>query len=110
MHLSYTFSSMNFHTYLCIRTQCQDFPGGPVVENPFPMQGIRGRFLVGELRSHLPWGNEDPVQPKQKTKPQCHLKMLKNMCKCLEGGGNWIPGDFLGVWIMFFLEPVFAIQ
>ena len=50
----------------------------------------------------LPWGNEDPVQPKQNPKPQCHLQKLKNMCTCLEGGGNWIPRDFLGVWIMFY--------
>ena len=81
-----------------------------MVENPFPMQGMRGRFLVGELRSLMLWRNEEPVQTKQKTKPQCHLKTLKNMCTRLEGGGNWIAGDFLGVWIMFFLEPVFAIQ
>ena len=35
----------------------RDFPGGPVVKNPLPMQGTRVRSLVGELRSHMPWGN-----------------------------------------------------
>ena len=102
MHLSYTSSSMNFHTYLCIKTQCQDFAGGPVVENPFQMLGTWGRSLMGKLRSLMPWGNEDLVQRKQNPKPQCRLQKLKKMCTCLEGGGNWIPGDFLGVWIMFY--------
>ena len=31
----------------------RDFPGGPVVKTLLPMQGVRVRSLVLELRSHL---------------------------------------------------------
>ena len=34
----------------------QDFPGGPAVQNPMPMQGDM-QSLVGELGSQGPWGN-----------------------------------------------------
>ena len=31
-----------------------DFPGGPVVESPLPLQGARARSLVREIRSFMP--------------------------------------------------------
>ena len=34
-----------------------DFPGGPVVKNPPSNAGKQVPSLVGELRSHMPWGN-----------------------------------------------------
>ena len=34
-----------------------DFPGGPVVKNLLAIQGTPVQSLVGELRSHMPWGN-----------------------------------------------------
>ena len=36
------------------------FPGGPVVKN---LQGMQVQSPVGELRSHMPLSNEDPMQP-----------------------------------------------
>ena len=53
VHSSYTSSSMNFHTYICIRNSV------PFIE-------------------------------------------VENTCTQLEGGCNWIPGDFLGFWTMFY--------
>ena len=39
----------------------QDFPGGPVFKNPpwnaGELLGRRVRSLVGQIRSHMPWGN-----------------------------------------------------
>ena len=35
------------------------FPGGPVVKN---LQGMQVQSPVGELRSHMPLSNEDPMQ------------------------------------------------
>ena len=32
----------------------KDFPGGPVVKNVLPLQEAWVRFLVRELRSHMP--------------------------------------------------------
>ena len=33
-----------------------DLPGSPVVKILFPVQGMQVRSLVGELRSHMPYG------------------------------------------------------
>ena len=39
------------------RKTIQDFAGGPVAKTlPFPYQGARVPFLVGELRPHMPQG------------------------------------------------------
>ena len=35
----------------------KDFPTGPVVKNPLPMQGAQVQFLIRELRSHKPRGD-----------------------------------------------------
>ena len=35
----------------------RNFPGGPVVKKPLPMQGTWVRSLVEELRPHMPQGN-----------------------------------------------------
>ena len=54
-------SCSKYHT---LKTQERNFPGGPVCKNP-PCnagdvgQGI-GRFLVRELRSHMPGATELP--------------------------------------------------
>ena len=37
------------------RGRLQDFPGGPEVDSLLSMQGVQAPFLVGELRSHMPW-------------------------------------------------------
>ena len=34
----------------------KDFPGGPMVRTPFPLQGTQVQFLIGEPRSHMPRG------------------------------------------------------
>ena len=48
------------HTYYVPLTVVgipRDFPGGPVVKTlPSIAEGV-GSIPVGELRSHMPWGN-----------------------------------------------------
>ena len=47
---------LNARSILC----AWDFPSGPVVKTSPPMQGLRGRSLIGKLRCHM--------SPSQKTK------------------------------------------
>ena len=47
---------LNARSILC----AWDFPSDPVVKTSPPMQGVRGRSLIGKLRSH--------ISPSQKTK------------------------------------------
>ena len=42
---------------LCIKNaNWEDFPDGPAIKTVLPLQGVRARSLVGELRSHMPRG------------------------------------------------------
>ena len=43
--------------YSILNCTSRDFPGGPVVKNCPPLQGMQVRSLVRELRSHMPQGN-----------------------------------------------------
>ena len=45
------FKTHSFHSF------SQEFPGGPVVKNPPCNAGTWVQSLVGELRSHMLWGN-----------------------------------------------------
>ena len=38
------------------RVSCRDFPGDPVVKNPPVNAGMQVQPLVGELGSHMLWG------------------------------------------------------
>ena len=44
------------------KSNIEDLPGGPVVMMALPKQGARVRSLVGELKSHMPWGATSPTK------------------------------------------------
>ena len=50
---------MNYISIKLFLKGLPEFPGGPVVKNGLPLQGVQVGFLVRELRSHM-------VQPNAK--------------------------------------------
>ena len=49
-------------------TPWRDFPGDPVVKTALPMQGARVPFLLGELKSCIPYGTAEKKKKKRKIK------------------------------------------
>ena len=72
----------NFLKYLC--------GASPVVlwlGTCLPMQGTWVRSLVGELRSHIPWGNEacqpQLQNPHAAAKDRCVPQLRRDTAKCI---------------------------
>ena len=52
----------------------KDFPGGPMVRTPFPLQGAQVQFLIGEPRSHMPRGRaKNKIKKKRKKRGRAGL-------------------------------------
>ena len=66
----------------------QDFPGGPVVKNLLPMQGVRVRSLVAKLRSHKLHGQKKPEHNRSNIVPNS-IKTL-NMVHIKKTLPRWI--------------------
>ena len=61
---------------------CPDFSGGPAVKS-LPMPGMQAWYLVGELGSHMPRGNQAlgiaATEPGCAATSTCHSQMNKNI-------------------------------